>query len=626
MDDHLVPLAGDWSLWRDFAIRSAGFPVSGLEVFGTPDEAERLAAVATDPSFATAVVWQNRTAYHSAVVNLGGSTPGSGSRRRQREGVVAGYWQRYCSKNDTIGFFGPLAWGMVADGGPAVAVRAGPLVKACEVHFESWCLEALARAIDSELVVPLNRHPERELRAQLEARGEQKGLQSLDRLEEARRAVAGASGPEQVLAALEKFDASFEELTGEPPRPAEDGAEGGRTPLYLDCMRDLDIRLGPGVVNELASSLPILFEASRWWQGRAFAHARDIVRKELADGPLEPQFAAVFDGLWRIRRRLLDDRAELQRRFAEALQDSDEPGAASRAAAIFADHGPAWPLSVFQSADIQIAADDVAAIEAGHFLAVVGDFHGGNPLIQSLFSTRHPDLDRFRAMVHADLGRPIVVPPLRRSPNSRVTSRNIPDPATPDSIRIDGAGLVPVHVGGSSRLLTDLVVAGDQVTDRQGTFRAPVMDLFFLPMFLSALFTFQPLPPAGPRITVGRTVLRRAGWSVAAAVPANDAVDIGDWAKSVGIPRRAFCLATGEAKPVYVDFESPALTRNLRRMLAQAAKADEHATARFTEMLPGPDECWLELEGNRYTCELRIVAVDRTRRGAGALAVEARHP
>ncbi|HXJ48622.1 MAG TPA: lantibiotic dehydratase, partial [Candidatus Acidoferrum sp.] len=224
MDDHLLPLAGDWSLWRDFAIRSAGFPVSGLDVFGAPDEAAGLAAVAKDPSFATAVIWQNRTAYLSAVVNLGGPAPGSGSKRRQREGVVAGYWQRYCSKNDTIGFFGPLAWGSVADDRPAVAVRAGRLVQSCEVHFESWCLEALARVIDTELVVPLNRHPERELRMQLEVRGDNEGLKSLDRLEEARDAVAKASGPDQVLAALEKFDACFEELTGTPPKPADDGA------------------------------------------------------------------------------------------------------------------------------------------------------------------------------------------------------------------------------------------------------------------------------------------------------------------------------------------------------------------------------------------------------------------
>ena len=52
MDDHLVPLAGDWALRRDFAVRSAGFPVAGLDAFGAQDESSRLREVAADPAFA----------------------------------------------------------------------------------------------------------------------------------------------------------------------------------------------------------------------------------------------------------------------------------------------------------------------------------------------------------------------------------------------------------------------------------------------------------------------------------------------------------------------------------------------------------------------------------------------
>ena len=37
-------------LWRDFAVRSAGFPVSGLEVFGRGDESARLREVAARPA------------------------------------------------------------------------------------------------------------------------------------------------------------------------------------------------------------------------------------------------------------------------------------------------------------------------------------------------------------------------------------------------------------------------------------------------------------------------------------------------------------------------------------------------------------------------------------------------
>jgi Lantibiotic dehydratase, N terminus len=621
---HLVSLTGDWALWRDFAVRSAGFAVGGLDVFGAEVESARLGEVADDPAFAEAVIWQNRSAYRTAVAKIAGRGAEPGNKRRQRDGLVAGYWQRYCAKNDTVGFFGPLAWGAIRDRGPAVAVRSRGLVVAREVHFESWCLEALARAIGAPVVVPLNRRPEIELRAQLEALGRDDGLHALDRLEDARAEVAEAAGAQALLAALDGFDACLEELTGAPAAPIEKGAEGGRTPLYLDCMRDLDVELGPSVVTELAGSLPVLLEASRWWCGRSFAHGRAILAQALADGvadgPLEPLFERAFGALWELPQRLVPELEELQRRCTALLDAGEDATIVARAAAAFADHGPAWPLSVFQSADVQIAAASLAAIEAGEFLAVVGDFHPGNPLTQAVFSTRYPDPDRFRALWHADVGRPIIAPILRRNPAVRVTSRNIPDATNPDDIHLIGPGITPTHVGYHSLQIGDLVVSGEEVVDPAGAFRAPLTDLFFQPMFISALQTFAPFAEVGPRITIGRTVLRRATWRARAADRPCEASGIAAWAAELGLPRRAFCLPTGEAKPVYVDFQSPALTRNLHRMLGRAAAADSNATVRFSEMLPGPDECWLEHRGARYTSELRLVAVDRTRRGQGARA------
>src|SRR5690349_14334434 len=104
---HLAPSAGTWALWRDFAVRGAGFPVSGLEVFGAADESERLREVATDPHFREALTWQNPAALRNAADKLADVATAKPSKHRQREELVASYWQRYCSKNDTIGFFGP---------------------------------------------------------------------------------------------------------------------------------------------------------------------------------------------------------------------------------------------------------------------------------------------------------------------------------------------------------------------------------------------------------------------------------------------------------------------------------------------------------------------------------------
>ena len=74
-------LTDDWSLWPEFAIRSSGFPVEGLDAFG-PDEDARLAAVARDPAFREAVAWQSRESLARAVDKLATGADGSPSRRR----------------------------------------------------------------------------------------------------------------------------------------------------------------------------------------------------------------------------------------------------------------------------------------------------------------------------------------------------------------------------------------------------------------------------------------------------------------------------------------------------------------------------------------------------------------
>src|SRR5919197_3037972 len=145
MDDHLVPLGGHWALRRDFAVRSAGFPVAGLDAFGGDDEAVRLREVAANPAFREAVTWQNRDVRANAIDGLL-RAGGQSSNQRRREEIVARYWQRYCAKNDTIGFFGALAWGEVRDDGPALAQRSRGLVRERSVHMETWCLERFLQA------------------------------------------------------------------------------------------------------------------------------------------------------------------------------------------------------------------------------------------------------------------------------------------------------------------------------------------------------------------------------------------------------------------------------------------------------------------------------------------------
>jgi hypothetical protein len=309
--------------------------------------------------------------------------------------------------------------------------------------------------------------------------------------------------------------------------------------------------------------------------------------------------------------------AELERRLGAVLADPDPATIGARAAVAFADHRPAWPTSVFASADIQLAAPDADAIAAGDYLAVIGDVHpGDNPLGQGLFAHRHPDPAAFQELYAADAGSgvPLLLPPL--GPGMGVDARGAP--LTPESF-VHIAVMPDTRAQGSRRtwLPTELFVDGDEVVDATGALRLSVFDVFGLPIFITAVRTFELLPEQehAPRVAIGRVVIQRESWSVPAAEVPQQPDAVPAFARERGMPRRVFTKSPLERKPIYVDTESQTLARILCRQARAAAADASDARIRFTEMLPAPEECWLaDPDGNRYVSELRFVAVDGARR------------
>ena len=151
--DHLARLGDtDWRMWRDIALRSTGFPADQVLSLGdpalaaaadaaaaNPDRLEayraeyraagpRLSAaiqtVARIPRFREAVAWQNPKLVSQCLDKAAAGEPRN-VRGRNHELAIAGYLQRYCLKNDTIGFFGPVGWSRWADDGPPLAGAGG---------------------------------------------------------------------------------------------------------------------------------------------------------------------------------------------------------------------------------------------------------------------------------------------------------------------------------------------------------------------------------------------------------------------------------------------------------------------------------------------------------------------
>ncbi len=196
-DPLTVHLAGPWWVWRDMAVRAAGFPAGDLLGLGRPalaasadagagagdpafraayqaaieDSNAALADIVQGDSFRAAMVWQNRELNVEvldrflAVRRAGGAR---NAKQRHRETVLTKYVQRYHARNESVGFFGPVGWARWAAGGSAPGPGPGhgaaaPAASATgfhgeiaarRAHVETWAVQALAERFAAD---PLTR-------------------------------------------------------------------------------------------------------------------------------------------------------------------------------------------------------------------------------------------------------------------------------------------------------------------------------------------------------------------------------------------------------------------------------------------------------------------------------------
>ena len=172
---HRVPLEETaWSVWRDVCLRSAGFPaemvlaicdeplarsadLAGADLAGrlaydaayadaTGRLSRAIAGTVADPGFREALTWQNPgLAQRLQDAGVGGSRR---SKDRGRELVIASYLQRYCLKNDTIGFFGPVGWASAGHGTAGLVVTPGEqLISRRTTYFEVWAINKVAATV-----------------------------------------------------------------------------------------------------------------------------------------------------------------------------------------------------------------------------------------------------------------------------------------------------------------------------------------------------------------------------------------------------------------------------------------------------------------------------------------------
>lgn len=104
--------------------------------------------IAHTERFREAVIWQNRQAIERSITSLQKPSASSSHKQRRNEELIAMYLQRYCTKSDVIGFFGPVGWAKFYNQQKSIVAQPGPnLLKSRSVYFEAWGIIELAQTL-----------------------------------------------------------------------------------------------------------------------------------------------------------------------------------------------------------------------------------------------------------------------------------------------------------------------------------------------------------------------------------------------------------------------------------------------------------------------------------------------
>ena len=746
---------GDTRWWAqpEFVLRSAGFPVadvlalcdeslaSSAAAEPDPDDFEPVYAaaverlmgsvrrIAGDALYREAVIWQNPQLATDVFEKLARDETMAARKRRRRLVTFTNYAQRYAAKNDTIGFFGPIAWSSISPGHHGLIVKVGErLLRTRAVYFESWAIDTLAtvwsqdprtvpwlrpriaehlawcdegirgprgrvRALAAEdlellercdgvrtvaqlaaampeydvperlrelaeaavvimdLTGPLETFPEETLRSKVQAIGDEPlrdgFLSALDELERCRDRVAESAGDaDRLRRAIEELNATFERhaSTGSSRRHGESYA--GRTLVYEDTTRDIDVELGAGVLDQIATPLALVLEGAAWLAAEAAQvyeeyfttlYERLSSRSGDADVPLDLLIGAATPDLNFSRHDLSPLVAELAARHRTKWQRilAIPPGVSRHHVRgddlldLVKEEFPVsplpWSAARHHAPDLLIAATDTEAITRGEFTAVLGEVHLGMDTLDARpFVNHHPDPHLLRARHEAAHGTRRVMPvPSRYS--GQVNSRTYPSPMLSEDFTY--WSMHPHTTGAPGPIIpaADLVVRrrGDtlEVLDTRRGIRRGLIE--FVGDYLSAAlvnaFSMRGAGTHRPRVTIDKLVVSREGWTfhlgdipwagVSAEAPRY--LLARRWQHEHGLPRQVFLRIATQTKPILLDFASPFLVNLAAAWLRRTLDADPTATLDCTEMLPGFEECWLlDAEGRRYTSELRLVFSD----------------
>jgi hypothetical protein len=695
--------------------------------------------VASSNLFQEAVIWQNRHAFHNGISAFLRNKPGTvprNSARRTNEEFIATYLQRYCMKNDTIGFFGPVGWAKLVSEGTGIIARPGEsLLSKRNVHPERWCIDTLAEMLSADeslrpwtaprllpffrvegttlhhpfegaievakeiaavllasdgrrtakaialeitqnpslnlrteeevfdvlddlcseglilwaLECPVGPQAERHLFGLIERIGDDglraAALNTVNELREGRYKVAAAAGDAAKLdESIKELEDTFMRLTGEASTRAHGEIYAGRTLIYEDCQRALEVDIGADVLQTLGPPLSLLLDSARWFTFEAARRYREVFTKTYAELVKESGAETVEAvSFWhKVQPHVVAKdvyilkavTAAFQERWSKVLSLPEDERRVNytteelrvRVREAFDAPCAGWRLGRYQSPDVMIAAQSAEAIGRGDYQLVMGELHvGGNTLGNTIFVHQHPSPSDLIKAFEADLPGPCIVPiPPRQWPT--VTARTVLALVSPKdyglALSYDATSFTPERMLPISAFVIEECDGGLVVRTRDGQISFDIVEFFgaILSLLAASYFKILPALKHTPRVTIDRLIVTREAWCFSAdemefahlKEESERFLELQRWAREHDIPRFVFIKAPIEPKPFYVDFASPILVNFFTKTVRQTLREEsEDHTITVTEMIPTPDQLWLpDAEGQLYTAELRMVAIE----------------
>ncbi|AFY47694.1 lantibiotic dehydratase family protein [Nostoc sp. PCC 7524] len=112
----------------------------------------QLQTIFAEPQLQTALLWQNPVFARHIQSLLEKPVSTLKSSVWQNILTLARYLQRYCAKNESIGFFGPVGWGRLTTTETAIEFTPGSeLLAHRQVYLEGWAINALAQTLSQDL-------------------------------------------------------------------------------------------------------------------------------------------------------------------------------------------------------------------------------------------------------------------------------------------------------------------------------------------------------------------------------------------------------------------------------------------------------------------------------------------